>query len=80
MINAALSLAVPSHQASSKTQHWSFTVSFVDNTGIPRWSVTSPPKYDSKGEALYFAYAAAQQRGFTPAARGISITTKQYKE
>lgn len=80
MISAALSLVMPSHQASVKDK-WSFTVSFVDRTGTPRWSVTSPPKYDSKGEALYFAYAAAQRRGFNPhATTGLSITTKQHKE
>ena len=54
---------------------WGFTVTFQDSHGYPHWSVTSPTKYDSKGEALYWAYATCQKRGFTPQAKGITITT-----
>lgn len=60
-------------------QRWSFTASFEDQNGYPRWSVTSSPVYESKGEALFFAYATCKKRGFTPQTRGISISTKQHE-
>lgn len=78
MSSLSLSLAaVRSNSIHTEEAKWSFTVTFTDNHDFPHWSVTSPHKYDSKGEALYWAYAACQKRGFTPQARGISISTSK---
>jgi hypothetical protein len=78
MSSLALALhAVQSTAPHAKAEKWAFTVTYTDGHGFTHWSVTSPPRYTSKGEALYWAYAECQKHGYTPAARGISISTRK---
>ena len=61
----------------AQTREWGFTVTYADKNGQPHWSFSSHPKYESKGEALFHAYAVCRSRGFDPQGEGVSIRTRE---